>query len=216
VGVVLLATAGVLVLRLNSAPPDVGFTAAPASPAPGTSAEDPAGSPAPGAGGGGLPVADGSIREQGSAVAPTLLRIPAIGVTATVNPVGINAATGEFDVPPSVDEIGWYSYGPGLDAVAGSIVIAGHVDGANQGRGAFFRLRDVPIGAPIEVRGADGRTLTFRAAGRETYPKSRIPLERYFARDGAPRLTLITCGGPFNAQTRSYRDNIVITATPSP
>ena len=54
----------------------------------------------------------------------------------------------------------------------------------------------------------------FRVIGRERYRKSRIPLDRYFARDGALRLTLITCGGPFDAATGHYRDNVVVTASP--
>jgi hypothetical protein len=29
-------------------------------------------------------------------------------------------------------------------------------------------------------------------------------------------LTLITCGGPFDARTRHYRDNVVVTAEPVP
>jgi hypothetical protein len=47
---------------------------------------------------------------------------------------------------------------------------------------------------------------------RETYQKTAIPLDRYFGRDGALRLTLITCGGPFDRASGSYRDNVVVTA----
>jgi hypothetical protein len=35
-----------------------------------------------------------------------------------------------------------------------------------------------------------------------------------FARDGLLRLRLITCDGPFDAKTRHYRDNVVVTASP--
>jgi sortase (surface protein transpeptidase) len=119
-------------------------------------------------------------------------------------------------VPPSVDQVGWYRFGPGLDAVSGSVVIAGHVDSAEQGKGAFFRLRALVPGDPITVTGVDGVSHAFRVTQREEWEKSKIPLERYFARDGAVRLTLITCGGPFDQRTRNYRDNIVITATPEP
>jgi hypothetical protein len=52
----------------------------------------------------------------------------------------------------------------------------------------------------------------YTVAAREIYRKTAIPLDRYFARDGAPRLTLITCGGPFDRATGHYRDNVVITA----
>jgi hypothetical protein len=42
-----------------------------------------------------------------------------------------------------------------------------------------------------------------------------VPLARHFARDGPPRLALVTCGGPFDERTRHYRDNVVITAEPA-
>ncbi|MFG3601773.1 class F sortase [Micromonospora chersina] len=162
-----------------------------------------------------VPVNAGTLPAAGATVPPVGLRIPPIGVTATVDPVGINRRTDEFEVPPSVDRVGWYRYGPGLEAGTGSVVIAGHVDSADQGRGAFFRLRELDRGDTLTVTGADGRERTYRVVAREEYAKTRIPLERYFARDGSPRLTLITCGGPFDAKTRHYRDNIVVTAVPT-
>ncbi|MET7803327.1 class F sortase [Micromonospora chersina] len=162
-----------------------------------------------------VPVNAGTLPAAGATVPPVGLRIPPIGVTATVDPVGINRRTDEFEVPPSVDRVGWYRYGPGVEAGTGSVVIAGHVDSADQGRGAFFRLRELDRGDTLTVTGADGRERTYRVVAREEYAKTRIPLDRYFARDGSPRLTLITCGGPFDAKTRHYRDNIVVTAVPT-
>ncbi|SCL59036.1 class F sortase [Micromonospora chersina] len=162
-----------------------------------------------------VPVNAGTLPAAGTTVPPVGLRIPPIGVTATVDPVGINRRTDEFEVPPSVDRVGWYRYGPGLEAGTGSVVIAGHVDSADQGRGAFFRLRELDRGDTLTVTGADGRERPYRVVAREEYAKTRIPLDRYFARDGSPRLTLITCGGPFDAKTRHYRDNIVVTAVPT-
>ncbi|MEU9738656.1 class F sortase [Micromonospora chersina] len=162
-----------------------------------------------------VPVNAGTLPAAGATVPPVGLRIPPIGVTATVDPVGVNRRTDEFEVPPSVDRVGWYRYGPGLEAGTGSVVIAGHVDSADQGRGAFFRLRELDRGDTLTVTGADGRERPYRVVAREEYAKTRIPLDRYFARDGSPRLTLITCGGPFDAKTRHYRDNIVVTAVPT-
>ncbi|WBB47230.1 class F sortase [Verrucosispora sp. WMMA2044] len=159
-------------------------------------------------------VAPGALPDDAEPVRPVRLRIPAIGVTARVDPVGVDERTQEFDVPPSVDEIGWYRYGPGLEAESGSVVIAGHVDSADQGRGAFYRLRELTPGDTVTATGEDGTERTYRVVAREEYDKTKIPLERYFARDGRPRLTLITCGGPFDAEARRYRDNIVVTASP--
>ncbi|MFC7547514.1 class F sortase [Plantactinospora sp. GCM10030261] len=161
-----------------------------------------------------IPVASGDLPTD-SRVPPTRLVIPRIGVTATVNPVGIDERSGDFAVPPSVDQIGWYRYGPGLETTAGSVVVAGHVDSAEQGKGAFFRLRELDRGDRMTVTGADGRERAYQVVAREEYAKTKIPLDRYFARDGSPRLTLITCGGPFDSKTRHYRDNIVVTAVPA-
>jgi hypothetical protein len=154
-------------------------------------------------------VADGSLPTSAAVVPPTELRIPALKLDAAVTAVGVNRSTGDFDVPPSVDRVGWYEYGPGVEATAGSIVVAGHVDSAAQGKGAFFRLGTLAPGDKVFL---DDRA--FRVVARERYAKTAIPLDRYFARDGAVRLTLITCGGPFDARTRHYRDNVVVTAAP--
>jgi hypothetical protein len=42
--------------------------------------------------------------------------------------------------------------------------------------------------------------------------KQALPLDELFRRDGPPRLTLLTCGGPFLAEYGSYRDNVVVVA----
>ncbi|WP_435204524.1 class F sortase [Micromonospora sp. bgisy143] len=162
-----------------------------------------------------VPVTAGDLPVGAETVPPVRLVIPEIGVTATVNAVGINERTNEFEVPPSVDQIGWYRYGPGLEADAGSVVIAGHVDSAKQGKGAFFRLRELDQGDTLTATGSDGKARRYQVVAREEYAKTKIPLDRYFARDGKPRLTLITCGGPFDAKARKYRDNIVVTAVPA-
>ncbi|MGC4860500.1 class F sortase [Micromonospora sp. DT41] len=164
---------------------------------------------------GDVPVATGDLPSGAKVIPPVRLVIPEIDVTATVNAVGINERTNEFEVPPSVDQIGWYRYGPGLEADAGSVVIAGHVDSAKQGKGAFFRLRELDQGDTLTATGRDGKERKYRVVAREEYDKTKIPLDRYFARDGEARLTLITCGGPFDAKARKYRDNIVVTAVPA-
>jgi len=148
--------------------------------------------------------------------APTRLIVPALKLDAAVDAVGVDRRTGELAVPPSVDRVGWYRFGPGYAATAGSIVVAGHVDRADQGEGAFFRLGSLEAGDEITLTGPGARTRSFRVVARERYRKTAIPLEKYFARDGAVRLTLITCGGPFDPGTRHYRDNVVVTAVPQP
>jgi LPXTG-site transpeptidase (sortase) family protein len=162
-----------------------------------------------------VPVRPGALPSPAAVNPPRRVRIPAIGVDAAVYPVGITGDTGLFEVPRAVDRVGWYRHGPGLEARAGSVVIAGHVDGRTQGRGAFYRLRELAPGDRLSVTGADGRRRAYRVVAREDFDKTALPVRRLFARDGAHRLTLITCGGPFDRATRTYRDNLVVTAVPA-
>jgi hypothetical protein len=43
--------------------------------------------------------------------------------------------------------------------------------------------------------------------------KEALPSSIY-TRTGAPKLVLVTCGGPFDSRSGHYRDNIVVTAAP--
>jgi hypothetical protein len=212
-GLVLLIVVGVVAF-LSRPAPTVGASAVTAL---ASAAPPPSTVPAPAAPGATSPAAaspTAASSAAGDVVAPARLRVPALELDATVSAVGVDAETGEFDVPPSVDRVGWYRFGPGMNATAGSIVVAGHVDSADQGKGAFFRLSSLAPGDTMTLAGPGGEDRAFTVVARERYSKSRIPLDKYFARDGAPRLTLITCGGPFDAKTRHYRDNIVVTAEP--
>ena len=143
------------------------------------------------------------------------LSAPAAGIDAAIVPVGVDAA-GQMEVPGDVDEVGWYRHGPGLDDTAGSIVLAGHVDSRTQGRGAFFTLQDLAPGDEVRLDAGDGATTSWVVTGRSTVEKEEIPLEELFRRDGPPRLVLVTCGGDFDADRRSYRSNVVVTAEPRP
>ncbi|WP_436532674.1 class F sortase [Actinoplanes sp. HUAS TT8] len=202
-GVVLAGAAGLVVHR-SQPRPDFGAPAV-------TALEAPAPSEAIAR----VPVIDGTVPAVTAVDRPSRLRIPGLGVDAAVDVVGIEASTGEVAVPPGIDRVGWYRFGPGFSATAGSIVVAGHVDGA-AGKGAFFRLGSLDRGERITLTGGDGAERQFEVVARERYRKTAIPLAKYFARDGAVRLTLITCGGPFDARTRHYRDNVVVTASPAP
>ncbi|MGY1752294.1 class F sortase [Blastococcus sp. SYSU D01042] len=157
---------------------------------------------------------DASPAAARTAPAPVRLTLPARGVDALVDPVGI-AADGQMELPDDVSRVGWYRYGPAPGS-AGSAVLAGHVDDREQGAGALFPLREAAVGDEVAVTDAAGTTTRWRVVSRELITKQALPLDRIFARDGAPRLTVVTCGGPFLPEYRSYRDNVVVVAEPIP
>ena len=146
--------------------------------------------------------------------APVRISSASLGVDAPVDAVGI-APDGQMELPEDVSRVGWYRFGPEPGA-QGSAVLAGHVDDRQQGPGALFRLRDAAVGDELTVTDAAGTATRWRVVSRELITKQVLPVDRIFARDGAPRLTLITCGGPFLPEYRSYRDNVVVVAEPAP
>ena len=142
---------------------------------------------------------------------PTEIRIPALKATAPVDPAGVEA-DGELRIPADPARTGWWIGSARPGQPRGTVLIAGHVDTAEAGRGALFRLETLSPGARIEVR-ADGRTRAYRAVARRSYVKSKLPAD-LFRTDTAPRLVLITCGGSFDDGT--YSHNVVVCAEPVP
>jgi sortase (surface protein transpeptidase) len=141
---------------------------------------------------------------------PATIGIPAIGVDASVVPVGLVPGTDTLQIP-DIDQVGWYRLGPS-PGQTGSAVLVAHIDG--DGRpGVFWRLGQLTPGDRITITFRDTRSRTFRVTGRQQVPKTELPAE-LFSRAGPPRIALITCGGAFDTRTRHYRDNVVVVATP--
>ena len=147
-----------------------------------------------------------------SSFTPSRLRLPALGVTATVVPVGLGR-DGSLVIPEDPRVLGWWSGGGAPGSPVGTVVIAGHVDSAVAGAGALFRLDGTPLGARITVSGPGGEA-TYVVRARRRYAKQGLPSASLFAQDEAPRLVLVTCGGEFDPAARHYSDNVVVVATP--
>ncbi|HCX85986.1 MAG TPA: hypothetical protein DHV14_12805 [Micrococcales bacterium] len=131
-----------------------------------------------------------------------------------VVPVGV-AADGQTEVPPDALVAGWYRFGPGVGATEGSVVVVAHAGSRITPRGPFYDLRDVELGAIVELTAADGTEARYAVVDREVLTKTTIDWSVYFERTGAPRLVLVTCGGTWDQETQSYRENVVVTAVPA-
>jgi sortase (surface protein transpeptidase) len=144
---------------------------------------------------------------------PVALAVPALGVDAEVVGVG-TSPDGAMEIPRDGSTLGWYRWGPEPGGASGNAVISGHVSTRAGGPGALAPLAGIGVGEEVEVRTSGGELLTYRVVGVETITKSVLPVDRVFARDGAPKLVLITCGGPFQPELGSFRDNVVVVAEP--
>lgn len=142
---------------------------------------------------------------------PIGLRIPSLGIDeALIVDVGVEE-NGDFEVPPAT-EVGWYRFGP-TPGEAGSAVLAAHI--AQGGVDGVFRyLADIEVGATFSVIYEDGSEADYRVTALDQYDKDELPTEELFRKTGDSQLVLITCGGDFNRQIRSYDDNVVAIAIP--
>jgi hypothetical protein len=129
---------------------------------------------------------------------PTRVRIPAIRVDSPLETLELDGA-GALQAPRDFARAGWYAAGTAPGDV-GPAVIAGHVD-SREGPAVFFRLHQLRAGDTIGVVATD------------RYPKNRFPTEAVYGPTPDPQLRLVTCGGVFDRDRRSYVDNVVVYAT---
>ena len=78
----------------------------------------------------------------------------------------------------------------------------------------LFRLRGVEVGTRLSLVDETGAEHVYEVIGRESITKAVLPVDQIFAREGEHRLVVITCGGEFLPELRSYSDNVVVTAVP--
>ena len=141
---------------------------------------------------------------------PVRVEIPAIGVSSPLVRLGLNS-DGTMQVPGDYQVAGWFTGAP-QPGQLGPAVIAGHVD-SRTGPAVFYRLRDLRPGDQIRVVRADRRVVRFRIDSLASYPKQSLPGEEVYGAITAPVLRLITCAGTFDRAQRSYRENLVVSAT---
>ena len=137
------------------------------------------------------------------------VRVPAIGVDASVVGLGLNGDS-TLQVPTNATDAGWWSGGtaPGR---RGAAVIVGHVSwGGNEG--VFGRLHELVPGQDVLVTHRSGVTDHYRVTSTAVYPKISFSTWLVYGPLPYPGLRLITCTGRFDPSTGHYDDNLVVFA----
>ncbi len=148
-----------------------------------------------------------------STAKPTRVRLAARGIDARVYEVGIDTRSGALAIPKDIDRVAWWRDGAAPGSANGAILLAGHVDSARRGAGAFYALKNARRGDTVTVTSDDGKTRSYRISTMQRVRKAALP-ESIYSRTGRRRLVLVTCGGPFSTATGHYRDNLIVTAFP--
>jgi sortase (surface protein transpeptidase) len=144
--------------------------------------------------------------------APAEVAIPRIGARSSLVPLGLNADR-TVEVPP-VDapmQAGWFTGAP-KPGEPGPAVLLGHVNGGGRA-GIFARLAELEPGDEVLVRRGDGGTVRFAVRRVDQVPKTEFPTDEVYGDTAGPELRLITCGGAFDEDADSYRDNIIVYAS---
>jgi len=160
-----------------------------------------------------VPVRDATAPTPAHGAAPVRLAIRSLDLDMAVVPVGV-ADDGTMQIPPDAYQAGWYRFGP-TPAARGNTVLAAHVDSRLSGIGPFAQLRHLDAGASVVVTDAAGARHRYRVASVRKVPKRDAPVASWFARDGRPRLVLVTCGGAWQPKIGHYADNVVVIADPT-
>jgi len=149
-------------------------------------------------------------------VSPDMIEIPRLGAKAPI--VDVNTlSNGSLDVPLNPKIVGWWEGGAKPGAAKGTAVLDGHINYAGV-EGVLSRIGTLNPGDAVFVDGMSNgkRTrLAFKITGVRTYSKEALPYREIFDQHSIGRLAIITCGGPFDAKTGNYLDNIVAYAVPA-
>lgn len=145
-------------------------------------------------------------------VVPAALRLPSIDVDDSLLRLGI-APDGTAEVPTDYARVGWFDRGE-VPGALGPTVLLGHVD-SRTGPAAFYRLRELRPGDPVEVDRSDGTTARYVVTRTEQVAKDRFPTFAVFGTTRDDVVRLVTCAGTFDRGARSYTDNLVVHAAPA-
>ena len=117
-------------------------------------------------------------------------------------------------MPADPGVTGWWVSGALAGEVFGSVVLAGHIDSRERGVGFFATLLDAKPGDRVELSGG-GLALTYVVRSNKEVDKGVLSTRTdIFDRSVRGRLVLLTCTGTFDARTRHYDHNLVVTADP--
>ena len=137
------------------------------------------------------------------------------------------AKTARCSHPTGPSDVVWYDFKnmPGFGGIPGAghnAVFAGHVDraayldyaGVNYiGAGIFYSIGDLEPGDLINIT-VGGKTLQYMVAWAEDVKTSSAEWGELLSSDvGIDSITLITCGGQFDAETHAYTKRTLVRAT---
>jgi len=118
---------------------------------------------------------------------------------------------GVMQPPTGPNAVSWYKETARLGEPS-NIVIAGHVNWWGVPEGPFFNLQNMQEGDRIELTGEDGTIYVFEVQWVRQESNLEAPDPAVVGPTGEQTLTLITCGGEWDATISEYDERTVVRA----
>ncbi len=141
---------------------------------------------------------------------PRRITLPSIEADGFIQQVGVDQHQA-VATPGNVHVAGWYvhSVRPGDSGLS---IIDGHVQGKYE-EGIFKRLAKLKKGDTFRVQFGDLSEKTFTVRSIQSYAASEASVRLFEPAPDIPRqLTLITCGGRYDAAAKQYDRRILVVA----
>ena len=151
--------------------------------------------------------------------------VPKIGVDAplTYRSVGLD---GVMPNPEGPDDVAYYDFSAwpgkgGAPGAGGNAVFAGHVDSGTEPckngtvpppcEAVLWDLSNLKVGDEIQVR-VGGQTYSYNLVSNQPVDAESGPWDQIVTATAKESITIITCAGNFNRETRTYSDRQVVVA----
>jgi sortase (surface protein transpeptidase) len=136
------------------------------------------------------------------------LRIPSIGVdTRRLMELG-QTEDRRLEVPQDAATVGHYA-GGAAPGERGPAIYASHVNYRGVD-GGFAKLADVEAGDQVVIEREDGVTVVYAVDRVDEVDKDAFPTAQVYGPTVGAELRLVTCGGAFDTDVRSYEDNVIV------
>lgn len=155
-------------------------------------------------------IPSGNYTWIGREIDPKYINLPTISRSGYIQHVGVDQ-NNQIAVPSNVFIASWFvnTVRPGQKGLS---IIDGHVDGPTR-EGIFHRLEELQIDDTFEITLGNGTVLNYRVLEVKTVPVSEAEKHLFEQKlDVVSQLNLITCGGNYNRESRTYEGRVIVMA----
>ena len=153
---------------------------------------------------------DAVANYRAAPTAPRAIFIDKINVKARTLPMATNP-DGTMQAPINIFDAGWYTGDGAVQPGQKGVVIAiGHASGPTR-KGIFLDINTLTNGDIVKIERGDGTIFRYEVTGKTSLPLDGIDMSRLFTlQDGDEGLNLVTCGGQWDRQRKTFLERVIV------